>query len=298
MSKLYQEAEKFVKEQFYNGTFDNRSHLNLEEVMHAKLHSDNKNKDVDYYGQREGVVHSSSIYGCLRGTIHGMLGTVPDKEHDGRQLGIFKAGNLFEDFIIEALGDKVVERQREYTYKYKSITLVGRSDFTINDEGVMRVGECKSVHSDSFWHRQREGTIIAWHNQIQLQIYMWLERELNGNAWDGIFAYISKDDCTVVSAPVKYNPRIIEEIVKPALDIINEGWEKKDANVAPLPDLAIFSDSKSQWQKNWLCTYCDYHSKCAGAGWVIEATNLVTQRNKEAKASGRAAKKSVISVEE
>jgi len=283
MSYLYQEAEKFIKDIYWSETHDRRSSLKIADLVNEKLVKDNKEKDPEYFSHREGVIHASSIYGCLRGVIHEMLGAKPNEEYSVRQLGIFQAGNLFEDYVVSSLGNKVIEGQREYVYKYKSLTLVGRSDYIINDNGIMRIGENKSVHSDSFWYRQREGTLVAWQNQIQLQIYMWLERELFNNKWDGIFSYISKDDCTVESAPVKYNPRIINEIVKPALEIINEAYEKKDSTIAPLPSMTIFNDARNQWQINWLCKYCNYHNHCAGAGWVLEAKDEVFRKNKEYK---------------
>lgn len=281
--KLYQEAEKYINDIYWNESHDSHSKLNIPQIIEDKLVKENKEKDPTYYEHREGVIHATSIAKCLRGVVHGMLGAVKDNAIETRVLGIFKAGNLFEDFIIEALGDRVVHAQREYTLKYKNITLVGRSDFTIDDDGVMRVGECKSVHSDSFWYREKEGTLIAWHNQIQLQIYMWLERKLNNNNWDGVFTYISKDDCTVISAPVKFNQHIIDEIVIPALDIINEAYTAKNPELAPCPDAIIFNESKKQFQKNWLAKYCEYHESCAGKGWILEATNLVTDKNKEYK---------------
>jgi hypothetical protein len=285
MSYLYQEAEKFIKDIYWKETHDKRSTLKISELVDAKLLKDNKEKDPEYYNHRPGVVHASSIYGCLRGVIHSMIGTPPSKEPEARKLGVFQAGNLFEEYIINALGDRVIERQRQYEYKYKSIILVGRSDYLINDEGIIRIGENKSVHSDSFWYRQREGTLVAWHNQIQLQIYMWLERVLYGNNYEGIFSYISKDDCTVESAPIKFNQRIIDEIVIPALDIINQGYEKKDPNIAPLPPHAIFNEEKGQYQMNWLAKYCDWHNHCAGGAWLLEAQDEVYRRNKEYKAT-------------
>lgn len=308
---FYQDAERAIREWYWKETHDSSSKLNLPKLIEEKLIHDNANKDVDYYGHREGVVHTTSIVKCLRGVIHEMLGAKKDNEMEPRKLGIFKAGNLFEDFVIAALGDRVVHQQRQYEYRHKNILVVGRSDYTIMDDGVLRVGENKSVRSDSFWQREREGTLIAWHNQCQLETYLWFERILtpyrnaNGEVIlsneerpdltpapeekldnpQGIFSYISKDDCTVIGAPVQYNPRFIEEIIKPALDIINEGYTKKDPTVAPLPSLAIYSEAKNQYQKNWLATYCEYHSSCAGAGWILEATTLVTKRNKELKAA-------------
>ncbi len=281
--KIYGEAEKYINENFYKDSYDAHSKLDVISIMNNKLIADNKAKDPEYFSHRLGVVHASSIYGCLRGTIHSILGTKLSQEPDSRKLGVFQAGNLFEKYVASALGDKIIEQQREYTYPYKSITLVGRSDFLMNDNGVIRIGECKSVHSNSFWYRQREGTLIAWHNQIQLQIYMWLERELFGNHYEAELIYISKDDCSVNHCALKYNPNIIEEIVKPSLDIINEGFEKKDPNIAPVPALAVFNNSRQQWQINWLAKYCDYHSLCCGAGWILEAQDDVYRKNREYK---------------
>ena len=308
---LYQEAEKYIKDIFWKETHDPHSKLNLPKIVEARLIHDNENKDVSYFSHREGVVHATSLSKCLRGVIHEMLGKEKTSEMEPRKLGIFKAGNLFEDFVIEALQDKVVHKQRQYEYQYKSIKLVGRSDYTIDDDGVLRVGENKSVHSDSFWMREREGTLIAWHNQVQLETYLWLERILTpykdaeGNVIltnverpdltpapeekldnpHGIFSYISKDDCTVIGAPIQYNPHFVDEIILPALNIVEEGYRTKNPDAAPLPPPVIFSDAKHQYQKNWLCTYCEYHNHCAGASWILEATNLVTQRNRELKAA-------------
>ncbi len=286
MPFLYQEAEKFVRGIYWSETHDKNSNLNIPKLIEERLIKDNQEKDILYYGQRLGVVHATQLSGCLRGASYAILGTPPQHEPEARTLGVFKAGNLFEEFIIETLGTKVIHKQREYKYKYKNITLVGRSDFIIDDNGVMRIGETKSVPSDSFWYREREGTLVAYQNQIQLQVYMWLERILNGNNWDGIFSYVSKDDCTVAGAPIRFNQRIIDEVVIPALDIINEAYTSKNPEVAPLPPVVVYSESKEQYQKNWLAMYCEkngYHSLCAGAGWILEATNLVTQRNKELK---------------
>lgn len=283
---FYQEAEKYIKENFYKDSYDNRSTLNAIDKIHAKLIADNKAKDPEYFSHREGVIHATSLTKCLRGVIHEMLGTKKDNEIEPRKLGIFQAGNLFEEYVLKSLSESVVERQREYIYPYKNIKLVGRSDCILNDNGILRIGECKSVHSDSFWFRQKEGTLIAWQNQIQLQIYMWLERELFGNNYDGELIYISKDDCTVTHSALKYNPDIIQKIVLPALEIINEGYTAKNPDIAPLPQPIIFNETKHQYQKNWLATYCEYHSSCCGSSnWILEATNLVTQRNKEYKAA-------------
>lgn len=332
MSYHYQDAETFIKSIFYAETHDKNNTLNIPAIVKAKLVSDNQEKDPEYYGHRDGVVHVTSLSKCLRGVVYEMLGTQKDGEMDARKLGVFKAGNLFEEFIVTALGAKMLDRQTEYVYEYKSVILTGRDDGTILHDDIRTMLENKSVHSDSFWYREKEGTLIAANNQMQIQTYLWLRRILpdmyayskedgaeietiytnlseeklkeykgsgvyfkrekpdNANL-NGIFCYISKDDCTIAQAPVKFNQRIIDLVVLPALDLIVEGYGHKNPLLVPIPATVVFNDSRKQYQKNWLCTYCEYHSSCASLGWILEATNLVTTRNKEYKAAHPPAKK-------
>lgn len=282
MGLLYQRAEKFINESFWKLSHDKNSSTDIQSLVAAKMLRDDKEKDVDYYGHRPGVFHVSDLTGCLRGALHAQMGAKPDKEADARTLGIFKAGNLFEDFIVDALGDKVIQRQREYTLKYKDIVLVGRSDYTLDDNGVIRVCENKSVNSQSFWYRKQEGTLVAWNNQIQLQTYLWLERMLFQHEWHGMFSYISKDDCTISSCAVKYNPEIIEQIVIPSLDALNNAFVHKDPALCPVPQLTEYSESRQKWKVNWLCSYCNYHNSCAGDAWLVEANAEVTRKNRDA----------------
>lgn len=354
--KIYQEAERFVNEAFYSGTYDSASKLRLGDMVNAKLEADNAAKDPEYYGHRDGVVHVSSLYGCVRGLIHQAIGSPKTSVIETRKLGIFKAGNLFEDFVVDSLGAMVLNRQTEYLYKHKGIVVTGRDDGLLLHEGQYRLLEAKSVHSDSFWYRQREGVLVQWHNQMQLTTYLWLRRHLpfvyifkndktgeegevysnmsaeevttykKGNTFvrqiekpafvnnlGGIFSYISKDDCTVESAPVKLNMGIIEEIVIPVLDMVDAGYSKvlpfieaKRSMVAenapaeaveaaqekinevirgcaPAPELAVYAEQKKQWQINWLCKYNDYADHCYGKGWLLEAGDIVKRKNAEAK---------------
>lgn len=284
MTKLYNEAEEYIKDVFYSDSYDTSCIFNLQSVVHEKLKNDTVGKDVDYYGHKKGVVHVSSLSKCLRGVAYEMLGYKATEEIKDRVLGVFKAGQLFEDFIVDSMGDRVLDRQTEYSLQYKNITLVGRDDGTFLDEkGNRRVLEVKSVHSDSFWYREKEGTLVAYQNQIQLQVYLWLRRKLYNDVVDGMFCYVSKDDCTIVSVPVKYNENIINEIVIPALELLNEAYEKQDASVCPVPDTITFNKQRRQFNKNWLCSYCSYHKLCAGQDWEDVASKEVTAKNKDLK---------------
>lgn len=324
MQYLYQEAEKFIKDIYWAESHDKSNTLNISDVVGERLVQDNKEKDPEYYDHRPGVVHVSSLSKCLRGVVHEMLGTPKDEvdeKAEKRQLGVFKAGNLFEEFIVEAMGDKMLDRQTEYVYKYHELYVTGRDDGTISHDGGRRMLECKSVHSDSFWHREKEGTLCAYQNQMQIQTYLYFRRilpnvfvredtneiiytnldkqalwEYRGMKPDdvlkpvakpdesnlnGIFAYISKDDCTIAQAPVKFNQRIIDETVLPALEAVRLGYVNKNPNQVEAPPLTTYQVGRGQHTKNWLCTYCSYHQSCAGKGWVLEAQAEVTRLNKE-----------------
>lgn len=314
---LYQESAQFIKNQFFPKSLDSkRSTLNLEAIVGSHLRDMDAKKDPGYYGHQPGVVHVTSLSGCLRGTVLRLLGATPNEDKTNRQLGVFHAGNLFEDFIISSLGSRVLEKQREYRYQLDGITLVGRSDYLIKDGDVYRIGENKSVHSDAFWHRQKSGELIAWQNQLQLQTYMWLERVLSpfrceacgktvlvndGSSPvcsckapnipmrpapkitpDGVFTYISKDDCSIVSCPIKFNQEIIDNCVLPAVETIRTAYLAGDATLAPLPEPVAYSESNKRWEKNFLASYCDFHEQCS-PGWREKAGKEVARLNFEAK---------------
>lgn len=322
--KLYQDAEKYIKDIFWTESHNKNNDLNIEQIIADKLVHDNLNKDPEYYKHRNGVVHVTSLSKCLRGVVYEMLGAQKDTAPDARKLGVFKAGNLFEDFIVDALGDKMLDRQTEYVYSYKGVVLTGRDDGTILHNGVRRILENKSVHSDSFWYREKEGTLIASANQQQLQTYLWLRRILpnvftkgseiiytnltkeqlinyrarnespdeilsiekpDNSSLTGIFCYISKDDCTISHAPIVFNENIINEVVVPALDLIADAFEKQNPSQVPVPSITRYEESRHQYQVNFICKYCDYHSQCAGNGWLLEANAEVTRKNTELKSA-------------
>lgn len=280
--KIYSDAEQFIKDTFWKDSHD-KTGLNLVQDFYDKIRNEITNKDPDYYAQQNGIIHVSSLTSCLRGQIHLLLGHTPDREPEDRKIGVYWVGTQFEEAIIDRLGDKVTGRQTQYEYKYKSLTLRGRSDFRIMDGAIERIGEIKTVHSDAFWYRAKEGNVVAWNNLVQLQIYLWLERVLFNKKPEGIFVYASKDDVTLEQAPIKFNQQIIDEIVIPTLDILNEAYEKKDPLIAPVPPMAVWSDAKHQYQINWLAKYCDFHNQCVGSGWILEAQDTVARKNKELK---------------
>ena len=281
--RLYQNAESYIRNQFNSNTLDYDCKFDLQKVVQEKLVADNTIKDSsEYYENKQGEIHVSSLYRCLRGVYYEMMGEKPTGEIEPRVLGVFKAGNLFEEFIIDSLGDKVQDRQTEYRYKYKSLTLVGRDDGTfLDDKNERRVLEVKSQHSDSFWYMLKEGMGVQWQHQIQLQTYLWLRRELYNDEVDGYYAYISKDDCTINGVAVKYNRNIIDDIVIPILDALNEAYEAQDATLLPLPEPIVFD--KGKYKKNWLCTYCNFHGLCASETWALNLDDMVKIKNKQLK---------------
>lgn len=316
MAKFYQGAEEFINNEFPSRTYDGpRCGIDVRKVIHDRLEADDRAHDPEYYGKRPGVVHASSLYKCQRGTLLDMLCMAPppkdekQKADDERRLGVFKAGNLFEEFIVGSMPN-VVETQKEYALEHKGIRLVARIDGIVQDGDIRRITEVKSVNSQAFWYRQREGVLVQWLNQIQLTIYMWLERVLYGHEYEGLFAYVSKDDCTIIGAPVKYNDAIVREVILPTLDALAAAYErnkhlvelyaaaKDDAEretvvakvdftglEAPAP---VIFDAKKQkgageYVVNWLTepSYCEHHTRCAGPGYIMLANDEAKRLNKE-----------------
>lgn len=295
---------------FDANTHDKESKLDVKSFVMDSLIAGDAASDAEYHKPKMGEFHVSQLYSCQRGQLMTALCIKPPAptEYEAftkvRKMGVFKAGHLFEQFIIDSLGDKVGARQQEYRMDYKGITVVGRSDGYVIDGDKMRVLEVKSVNSNAFWHREKRGELVAWHNQIQLQTYLWMERELYGEERDGVFVYVSKDDCTVVSTNVKYNPDIIENIVKPILDKLAAAYAK--ALATPIDPTAEdkakqYEDALSmlevppevefdpvpkktapngEYKVSWLAKYCDHHRRCAGEDWEAVAKDSVKRMNK------------------
>ncbi len=285
MNKIYQQAESYLRNIFLSQTLDYDCKFDLQKVVQDKMVADSSVKDnSEYYLPKKGEVHVSSLYKCLRGVYYEMNGVEATQEIAPRVLGVFKAGNLFEDFIVESMGDKMLDRQTEYRLQYKSIVLVGRDDGTFTDDkGERRVLECKSQHSDSFWYMLKDNMGVQWQHQIQLQCYLWLRRKLYNDNVNGYYAYISKDDCSIQGVPVKFNQNIINDIIIPILDLLNEAYEKQNPELLPLPEPIVYDKKTGKYKRNWLCTYCNYHSLCAGEMWHVGIEDKVKISNKNNK---------------
>lgn len=190
-------------------------------------------------GRKEWKVTSwqaSRIGMCPCGIYLERMGVEPDEDFDDRTLRVFKAGNLFEDFIISLLPG--AELQKRIEWKEQDVT--GYADAIFN--GL--VYEIKSKHSRAFWHMDKQGDANQQH-KMQLWIYLKVL-----NMPEGRILYCSKDDLAIREYPIFLEDKELEEKVMHELNILNEAWKTKTPP-QPITD-----------KKDWRYKYCRYHKKC------------------------------------
>jgi hypothetical protein len=96
---------------------------------------------------RSGKMSPSSFGKCFRNQYWNRL-DVQGEPLDARTLRVFKAGNLFHDFVQSLLINEQVKKE----VLVESEDVKGFADL-VNTEEVIDI---KSQHSKSFWYRQKE----------------------------------------------------------------------------------------------------------------------------------------------
>ena len=183
--------------------------------------------------------HASSLGMCPTGLYLQRKGVPADTEFDERTLRVFKAGHIFEQFVVDLIKEKLpIETQvRVESDKYN---FSGYADLVVND----LVYEIKSKHSRGFWHMEKEGN-GSIHNRMQLWAYL----EFLGKP-EGRLLYISKDDMSILEYVVKRDDEELRKAVLLQLDMLNRAWKEE------LPPPVLFD------KKDWRAKYCRLHDKC------------------------------------
>jgi hypothetical protein len=100
----------------------------IEEVIEAERQVQLKERG----GKERTTWYPSEIGGCLRGAYAKRLGIIPDKELDERTKRVFKCGNMFEDFILDLIGeDEEYTLEREVRVEDNELHFSGRIDALI-----------------------------------------------------------------------------------------------------------------------------------------------------------------------
>lgn len=199
---------------------------------------------------------------CLGGAYYSRLGE-KGKEKDDRTYRVFKAGNLFEQFVIDTLKSKAqgYEFIQPKTIYLKEHDLAVRPDLIVKNKetGKQYVYEFKSCHSDKFWWMEKKGEGPDKHYLMQTYCEL-----MATGIEEGRLMYISKDDLCIAEYSISIHDEEIKMKVLKELQALNEAWRVK---VPPPVEPAIVNG-----KINWKAQYCPHHHLCLkNDNWLEEA---------------------------
>jgi hypothetical protein len=188
----------------------------------------------------------SKLGSCLTGVYLERLGVKPDTEFTDRELRVFAAGHLFEEFFADLVKDyKDVKIERQVRVEDKKLDVTGYADMVVEVDGQKLVYEIKSKNSRAFWYMEKKGEGANKQHQMQIWLYMHIL-----GIEEGRLLYLEKDTLTTLEYPIYLKNQELEESVMKELDILNRAWKEQ------LPPPVLYTD------KDWQSKYCRFHSQC------------------------------------
>jgi hypothetical protein len=198
---------------------------------------------------RSGKYSPSSLGRCYRLQYWNRKDEPKSNPVDERTERVFKAGNLFHNFVQDLILKVKPDSQIELLIEDDNFK--GFADMVINDEVV----DIKSQHSRAFWYRdgKKWGDVESEIKHHILQV-VWYAYKL-GKPKARII-YVSKDDLCIqeYSFPVE---KYIAEIEKEVVDL-NLIW--KEQKLPPPKPRAYGVDKKTGKAKD--CAYCSWKDTC------------------------------------
>lgn len=194
--------------------------------------------------ERSGKYNPSSFGRCYRAQYWNRKNEPKSNPPDERTLRIFKAGNLFEDFVVGLLPENGYQLQ----VKIETDDVLGFADIVSENEAC----DIKSVHSKSFWWMTKSKDIKKdkYHNWLQVMFYAsQLGKEF------GRLCFISKDDLCIQEY-VQPVDDWWKENLKEELYCLKAHWER---DILPPAEPRCEPNKKGEY---WDCNYCDYLGLC------------------------------------
>jgi hypothetical protein len=209
----------------------------LNERLLKKL-SDGRNDNTD-------VFRCSSAGSCTRQLAYKKLGFEGEKL-SARALKVFRMGDLVEQDMLDALGELILEPQKEVVVDLGEIKLSGHIDGLYKSPELNEtfVIDFKSINTRGFT-RAEKGEIDDKY-KIQMCLYLFalgLKR--------AILVYYNKDTSAMCEVVITYDPTIIEQVKDKFIKVLN-------ATKDNLPDRDYNIDDKD----GWICSYCAYILEC------------------------------------
>jgi hypothetical protein len=198
---------------------------------------------------RSGKYSPSSFGRCYRLQYWNRKDEPKTNLPDERTERVFKAGNLFHEFVQGIILKNQPTAEKEVLVEDDDFK--GYADLVIGDE----VTDIKSQHSGAFWYRDKK----TWaeiepqikHHILQVVFYAYKLSKLSAR-----IIYISKDDCCIqeYSFPTE---KYLAEIEKEITDL-KTIWAKQE--LPPALPRAYGVDKKTGKPKD--CNYCSWKDLC------------------------------------
>ena len=197
----------------------------------------------------------SSLGKCYRAQFYNRKDEPVSNPIEDRVLRVFKAGNLFHEFVQDLLIADNPEAQKEVLIETEDFK--GYADLVLADEVI----DLKSQHSKAFWYRKN----MTWKE---------LEPKLLCNILQVVFyasnlgkdrarlVFISKDDLMIQEYPIEVKKW--QETLNQEIGILKVVWE---AQTLPKAIPRAYPDKNGKFAE---CGYCSWRDSCFKLeGWGI-----------------------------
>ena len=200
---------------------------------------------------RSGKWSPSSFGKCFRNQYWNRL-DIESEPIDSRTLRVFKAGNLFHDFVQGLLINETV--QKEVLVECEDVK--GYADLVNTTEVI----DIKSQHSQAFWHRKKELKAskdeeksiksMFFNNWLQVAYYA---TQLNKPFCRLVF--VSKDDLCIAEYKQEVSGYWTEQVNK-ELSTLRQYWlDKKLPSASP----RLYKQKDGSFKE---CYYCQFQKHC------------------------------------
>lgn len=203
--------------------------------------------------QRSGKWSPSSFGKCFRAQFFNRKNVAPSNPLDPRKLRVFKAGDLFHDFVKNAIA-KANNIQEEV--RCESEDVLGFADMV----GDACVWDIKSQHSGAFHYMSKSEDIGEDKKPNVLQV-LWYAQHLGKK--EGRLVFVSKDDLCIQEYGFFLEGKWAEELSQ-ELTRLREFW-KTDTLPEALPKAYV----NKKTGKSKECEYCGWKDYCKTLGGEI-----------------------------
>ena len=209
------------------------------------------NRDNSKNRKRSGKYIASNLGRCYRLQYWYRLGEPFSEELDARTLRVFKAGDLFHEFV-----QNIVSKQENVQIELQGEDddFIWRADIVLPDEVI----ECKSQHSRAFWHNKKAREEGKFEEKKEPNILQATFNAMKFNKPKARLVMISKDDLCIdeyIFFVDKWKEKLNNEI-----NTLMDWWAKKE--LPPAEPRAYKSFKKDGTIEIKDCDYCPFKTTC------------------------------------